>query len=156
MAGTNAQSTANPQANPRPQRKRVSFADNQPTTCPHKQVRFTSDTKPGSQGRRRSQSASSDKTRLPSPTRTRTSRDKADRPSPGLSSVKRDFEKRRPPPRPSKSARPSEDKPDEEVSIPAKGESYRGTPRARDRRKGYEWVSYEVKVTATGKRWLGK
>lgn len=79
-------------------------------------------------------------------------------PAPGLSSVKRDFESRKPVP----ASSPKVEKeggglrPDAQVSIPAKGKSYRGTPKVRDQRKGYEWVSYEIKVTASGKWWLGK
>ena len=168
-----------PKAKANEKKKRVSFAPNHPTSWPPprpppilkngtKQVRFTSDTKPGSRSRDRN-SAGSSQTRWPSPPRT------VPRPTmtnksgmPGLSSVRRDFETRksvpRHPPPPPKAARAeakvprpttqrASRKPDAQVSIPVDGKSYRGPPKARHERKGYEWVNYQVTVKPTGRVW---
>lgn len=150
-------------------KKRVSFAPNQSTACPpppkpsdkDKKVRFTKDTKPSS--RSDSRSATSSKTRWPSPP-SKPAAQMGD--GPGLSSVRRDFDDRkksamktsRPPPteapKPSSSRpRKSSSKPDVRVSIPACGGSYDGPPKARHQRSGYEWISYEIRVKPTGKDW---
>lgn len=119
-----------------------------------KQVRFTPDTKPGSSRSSRDnsnnnnnekRSVESDKTRYPFATPKRPSPPT----TPGLSSIRRDFDTRRTVPRPQQSApRARQREPDVHVSIPVRGPSYEGPPKGKDRcREGYEWVKYRVTVT---------
>lgn len=142
-----------------------------PPACqPGKQVRFdkkvtfAAGTKPGARSvhnssdkgntNRSSSSGGSDKTRYPQPPPRRPAKGPK---MPGLSSVHRDFQTRRPVPVPKpthplpRSQLKPKPEPDARVSIPMSGASYEGTPKSR--RPGYEWVSYEIRVKPTARVW---
>lgn len=143
------------------QTKRVSFAPGQSTSCPPprqgstKQVRFTSDTKPGS---RKSDSAGSMKTRWQSPPSKTKPPASTKGGALGLSSVKRDFETKKPAQKPAPklskpSTRPKTKPPDAQIWILADGTSRSTPPTARHQQSGYEWVAKTVIVKPTGKDW---